>query len=66
MSRDWEATFATRASPRSDTEQAKCDNAERSAPNAIKASAKVKTSRIEVFTQGSFAQSYKRATRKRR
>ena len=55
MSRDWEATFAAWAGPPSDTEQTKCDNAERAVRNAIKANAKLKDLSIEVFSQGSYA-----------
>src|SRR5579871_5163105 len=55
MSRDWESTFATWGAPPSDTEQAKCDNAERAIRKAINASAELSSRPVEVFTQGSYA-----------
>src|ERR1035437_7520065 len=55
MSRDWEATFSSWGAPPSDTEQAKCGNAERAIRKAINASAKLSSKPIEVFRQGSYA-----------
>jgi hypothetical protein len=55
MSRDWETTFSSWGAPPSDTEQTKCDNAERAIRKAINASAKLSAQPIEVFTQGSYA-----------
>jgi predicted nucleotidyltransferase len=55
MSRDWEATFSSWGAAPSNTEQTKCDNAERAIRKAIDASAKLSSKPIEVFTQGSYA-----------
>lgn len=55
MSRDWEATFATWGAAPGDTEQTKCENAERAIRKAIDASAKLSSKSIDVFTQGSYA-----------
>ncbi len=55
MSRDWKTTFAAWGAAPSETEQTKCENAERAIRNAIKASATLKDRQIEVFTQGSYA-----------
>jgi len=54
MSRDWESTFSFWAKPPSDTEQTKCENAERMIRKAIKASPQLGQRNIEVFTQGSY------------
>jgi hypothetical protein len=55
MSCDWEATFRSWGSPPSETEQTKCENAERAIRKAIAASSKLSAKPIEVFTQGSYA-----------
>src|SRR4051794_36770913 len=55
MSRDWETTFANWSKPPSETEQTKCENAERAVRKAINASTKLAPKTIEVFTQGSYA-----------
>lgn len=55
MSRDWEATFASWGAAPSNTEQTKCENAERACRKAIDASAKLSSKSIDVFTQGSYA-----------
>jgi predicted nucleotidyltransferase len=55
MSRNWEATFASWGAPPSNTEQTKCENAERAIGKAINASAKLSVKSIDVFTQGSYA-----------
>jgi predicted nucleotidyltransferase len=55
MSRDWETTFSGWGAPPSDTEQAKSENAERAIRRAIAASDKLKSTSIEVFVQGSYA-----------
>ena len=55
MSRDWEATFSSWGAAPGDTEQTKCENAERAVRKAINASAKLSAKSIEVFTQGSYA-----------
>jgi len=55
MNRDWETTFVAWAAAPSETEQTKCENAERAVRNAIKASAKLRDLPISVFTQGSYA-----------
>lgn len=53
--RDWEATFCSWGAAPSDTEQTKCENAERAIRKAINASTKLSSKSIEVFTQGSYA-----------
>lgn len=55
MSRDWEATFSSWGAAPGDTEQTKCENAERAIRKAIDASAKLSSKSIDVFTQGSYA-----------
>lgn len=55
MSRDWEGTFASWGAVPSNTEQTKCENAERAIRKAIDASAKLSLKSIDVFTQGSYA-----------
>lgn len=54
MARDWESVLRTWARPPSETEQTKCDNAERMIRKAIKASPQLADHTIEVFTQGSY------------
>ena len=54
MSRDWEQIFRNWGSPPSQTEQDKCDNAERAIRKAISASARLKDSDITVFPKGSY------------
>jgi len=55
MSRDWEAQFASWAQAPGKTEQDRCENAESSIRNAIKASEALASRTISVFTQGSYA-----------
>lgn len=55
MSLDWEATFSSWGAAPGDTEQTKCENAERAVRKAIDASAKLSSKPIDVFTQGSYA-----------
>jgi hypothetical protein len=55
MSRDWEATFSSWGSAPGNTEQTKCENAERAVQKAIDASANLNSKPIDVFTQGSYA-----------
>jgi hypothetical protein len=55
MSRDWDATFASWGAPPSNTEQTKCENAERAIRKAIDASSRLISKSIEVFAQGSYA-----------
>lgn len=50
----WEDTFQSWAKPPSETEQTKCDNAERAIHKAIYASAALKDLNIRVFRQGSY------------
>lgn len=54
-SRDWEATFTSWGAAPGTTEQTKCENAERAVRKAICASTKLSSKKIEVFTQGSYA-----------
>ena len=54
MSRDWEAQFRQWAKPPGKTEQDRCDNAVSAIRNAIKASDKLRTRTISIFTQGSY------------
>lgn len=55
MSRDWEPTFRSWGAPPSETEQTKCENAERAIRKALDASSKLSLKPIRVFTQGSYA-----------
>jgi hypothetical protein len=55
MSRDWDVTFSFWGAPPSNTEQEKCDNAERAVRKAIEASAALSSKQIKVFAQGSYA-----------
>jgi hypothetical protein len=50
----WEDTFLSWASPPSQTEQDKCDNAERAVAKAVAASTILKRRGITVYTQGSY------------
>lgn len=54
MSRDWESVFSTWATGPSASEQQRAENAENMIRSAIKASAKLQTRNIKVFTQGSY------------
>ncbi len=54
MAHDWESVLRTWARPPSETEQTKCDNAERMIRKAIKASPQLADRTIEVSTQGSY------------
>lgn len=54
MSRDWEATFRSWSKPSSDTEDQKCQNAERMIKNAILENDALKEHKIEIFAQGSY------------
>lgn len=54
MERDWESIFSSWARGPSDTEAAKCENAERLIRNAISASASLAKRNVQVFTQGSY------------
>jgi len=54
MSRDWEATFRSWSGPSSDTEDQKCQNAERMIRDAILNDDTLSNHRIEVFAQGSY------------
>ena len=54
MSRDWEQTFRNWGRPPSQTEQNKCDNAERAIRKAVTASEKLKNLGIKVFPKGSY------------
>ena len=51
----FESTFAEWARPPGATEQKRCENAETSIKNAIRASVKLRARRVEVFTHGSHA-----------
>lgn len=55
MARDWEATFRSWGQAPSQTEQEKCENAERAIRKAIDASTSLATRSISVFAQGSYA-----------
>lgn len=57
MPRDWNVTFNFWASPPSDTEQDRCGNAERAIRKAIVASQALVLRNIQVFVQGSYANS---------
>ena len=50
----WERTFESWASPPGDTEQKKCENAERAIRNAISSSSVLNHRGIKVFPQGSY------------
>ena len=54
MARDWEHTFRNWGRPPSQTEQDKCDNAERAIHKAISASEKFKSLGVRVFSKGSY------------
>lgn len=54
MARDWESTFRGWAKPSSETEAAKCENAESMIRAAIRESDALKGRCIEVFAQGSY------------
>jgi hypothetical protein len=54
MSRDWESVFSTWANGPSATEQERAENAERQIRKAIRASSKLNSRNIKVFTQGSY------------
>jgi hypothetical protein len=54
MARDWESTFRDWSKPSSDTEEQKCENAERMIRDAIKASSLLAGKNIEIFPQGSY------------
>lgn len=56
-SRDWEATFRAWSKPPSETEQAKCENAERMIRDAVGASSVLGGRSIKVFAQGSYKNS---------
>jgi tRNA nucleotidyltransferase (CCA-adding enzyme) len=55
MSRDWDVTFSFWGAPPSNTEQDKCDNAERAIRKATAASADLSSKDIKIFVQGSYA-----------
>jgi hypothetical protein len=59
MARDWEVTFALWGTAPSETETARCENAERAVRKALAESTKlsglISSGDIEVFTQGSYA-----------
>jgi predicted nucleotidyltransferase len=55
LNRNWEDIFCTWAGAPSETEQTKCENAERAVRKAIDASEKLSAKTIEVFAQGSYA-----------
>ncbi|MEO0646302.1 MAG: nucleotidyltransferase [Bacteroidota bacterium] len=54
MARDWEQQFRLWASPPGKTEEERCKNAVSAIRNAIRASNKLNTRNIRVFTQGSY------------
>jgi len=54
MNRDWEELFRGWAKPPGKTEQNRCENAVSAIRNAIKASHKLKSRDISIFTQGSY------------
>ncbi|HEV2147722.1 MAG TPA: nucleotidyltransferase domain-containing protein [Longimicrobiaceae bacterium] len=54
MARDWEALLRSWSKPPSETEQTKCENAERMIREAVRSSPTLKSRTIEVFTQGSY------------
>jgi len=57
MPRDWESQFREWSRPPGQTEAERCSNAETAIRNAIKASDKLKSRGISVFTQGSYRNS---------
>jgi hypothetical protein len=54
MARDWESTFRDWSKPSSDTEEQKCENAERMIRDSIKESSLLADKNIEIFPQGSY------------
>lgn len=54
MARDWEQTFRNWSKPSSDTEDAKCENAERMIREAITENRALGKLNVEVFAQGSY------------
>ena len=54
MTQDWKSTFTFWAKSPSQTEQDRCNNAERAIRNAIRASKELSPRNICVFTQGSY------------
>jgi hypothetical protein len=54
MARDWEETFRSWSKPSSDTEEEKCDNAERMIKESIRSDPKLSSLKIDVFAQGSY------------
>ena len=54
MARDWESTFRDWSKPSSDTEEQKCENAERMIRDSIKESSSLADKNIEIFPQGSY------------
>ncbi len=54
MNKDWETTFRNWSKPSSETEQERCDNAERMIRDAIKKDQTLSKKTIEVFPQGSY------------
>ncbi len=54
MSSDWENIFRNWAKPSSDTEQQKCDNANRMIRDAINGDSVLSNKNIDVFAQGSY------------
>jgi hypothetical protein len=55
QNRNWEDVFRSWGGSPSETQQTKCENAERAVRNAIQASQKLNTRDIEVLVQGSYA-----------
>jgi predicted nucleotidyltransferase len=55
MSRDWDVTFSFWGAPPSNTEQEKCDNAERAIRKAIDANTALSNQSLKIFVQGSYA-----------
>lgn len=54
MDRNWELVFRAWSKPSSETEQAKCDNAERMIRDAINSDPTLSTMNIQIFAQGSY------------
>lgn len=54
MTRDWEQTFRSWSKPSSETEQRKCENAERMIKEAIRESDVLSQRDIQIFAQGSY------------
>ena len=54
MPRDWEAQFREWAKPPGKTEQDRCDNAVSAIRNVIRASDKLRTRGVSIFSQGSY------------